>query len=204
MKKLLYILLLLVFVAPHVSASESAASILDKTAARITGARSVKGTFTVEGGHGKINGSIETSGNKFKLTSPAGTTWCDGKRMWTSNKSTKEITLVNPTQNEINESNPFTYINNYKADYNVYYSKRKDARYHLILLNPKSKNSDIKAIEIAVNKKTMLPDRFIIRDRNDKVSTVMVTSLSINKTSSGSIYECPVESMSDYELIDLR
>lgn len=204
MKKFLTIISALLLAVIPAAAKEDAAEILDRVASKIAGAEVVKSSFNVDGPSGKANGTLEASGNKFKLTTPAGTTWCDGTNMWTSNPSTKEITLVNPSQGEINESNPFSYLRNYKADYNVYFSKRRYDGHYLILLNPKTKNSEIKAIEIAVNKKSMLPVRFIVRDRKNKLTTVNVTSMSLSKSPAGGDFVCPVESMTDYQVVDLR
>lgn len=124
--------------------------------------------------------------------------------MWTANPASKEITLVEPTQQEVRESNPFSYLDGYKATYNIYFSRRKDSARHLVLLNPKAKNSDIKAVEIAVNKKTYLPERFIIRDRNDRVTTIEITSLKLTGKSPDATFVCPVKQMGDYEVVDLR
>jgi len=144
------------------------------------------------------------SGNKFKLKTQGGTTWYDGHNMWTANHTSKEITIVEPTQQEVRESNPFSYLESYKSEYNVFFSRRKESTRHLVLLNPKNKGSEIKAVEIAINKKTYLPERFIIRDRNDRVTTVEVTSLKLMGKQTVSTFTCPVNNMKDYEVVDLR
>lgn len=177
--------------------------VLGKAVAKIKRAGNVDCRFSVSGPDGSINGQIIASGNKFKLTTPMGSSWFDGTNMWTSNPKTKEITLVNPTDAEVKESNPFSYLEGYRSDYRLFFSKRKDASRYLVLLNPKSSKSGIKAVEIAINKKTFLPERFIIRDKNDKVSTVGIQSLSLKSGDTAS-FVCPVSGMSDYELIDLR
>lgn len=184
--------------------AQSAASVLDKAVAKLSKASSVNCSFSVSGDGGSTSGSFRSSGSKFQLKTPAGTTWFDGRNMWTSNSRTKEITLVNPSQQEVNEINPFAYLNSYKSKYITGFSKRKDNNRYLVLINPRDKKDPIKAVEIAINKKTFLPERFIIRDRNNKVSTVYVKSLSITNKNPASDFICPVSSMSDYELIDLR
>lgn len=185
--------------------SQSAVTILDKVVTKLKNSKSVQCSFSVEGnGSSAINGSLIASGNNFRLESPAGTTWHDGKSMWTSNNSTKEITIVEPSAAEIRETNPFAYLDQYKREFVLFFSRRKDPSHHLVLLNPRFKNSDIKAIEIAVNKKTMLPDRFIIRDRNDKVSTITINSLNLGSNVKANEFVCPVSSMKGYEIIDMR
>lgn len=184
--------------------AETAAQLLDKAVSKISRSSGVVCSFAVSGNGNNLKGELISSGNKFKLVTPAGTTWYDGKSMWTASNSSKEITLVTPTAQEINESNPFAYLSGYETDYKVYFSRRKSDTCHLVLLNPKKKNAEIKAVEIDLNKKTLLPERFIIRDRSDKVVTVSVSSLSIGKKTSASVFVCPVDKMEGFEVVDLR
>ena len=195
--------LLLLVALPAICAG-NAAQVLDKAVGKLKGSSSVECAFKVSGNSQSVTGNLKTAGQKFKLTTSAGTTWYDGKSMWTANPASKEITLVEPSQQEVRESNPFSYLDGYKSTFNIYFSRRKDASRHLVLLNPKTKSSEIKAVEIAINKKTYLPERFIIRDRNDRVTTIEITSLRLTGKSPEATFTCPVKQMKDYELVDLR
>lgn len=192
------------FAATLASFAQNAAEVLDKAVANITKASSVNCSFKIESADGKLNGTFKSSGKKFKLETPVSTTWYDGKDMWTSNPRSKQITLVKPDSQEINEVNPFAYLNSYKGKYKVFFSKHKDNNRYLVLLNPKNTKDEIKAVEIAINKKTYLPERFIIRDRYDKVTTLYVNSLTLTSANPPATFVCPVESMKDYEVVDLR
>lgn len=200
------ILLLLVAILPfYALAEDNPSQILEKAVAKVSSAKGLKSSFNISGkAMSNMSGTFEGTGRKFKLTLPGSITWYDGKQMWTSNQSSKQITLVSPTAQEINEVNPFAYLNSYKGKYNVYFSKRKDANRYLVVLNPKNSNDAVKAVEIAINKKTMLPERFIIRDRNDNRSTISISSLSLNNAYNEAFFSCPLEKMKDYELVDLR
>lgn len=184
--------------------AQSPATVLDEAVGKIQKAGSVSCKFRIASSADKLSGTLMSSGSKFRLDTPAGKTWFDGKKMWTSNPRSKEITLVNPSSQEVREINPFAYLNSYRSDFVVAYSKRKDPASHLVLLNPRDKKSDIKAVEVAINKKTMLPERFIIRDNRDRITTVYVDALSITDRPSAESFACPVEKMTDYELVDLR
>ena len=177
--------------------------VLGRAVGKLSKSGNVDCKFAITGNNGSINGSLSASGRKFRMTTSMGSTWYDGKNMWTSNPETKEITIVNPTEGEVRESNPFSYLDSYASHYRLFFSKRKDDARYLVLLNPKSAKSDIKAVEVAVNKKTFMPERFIIRDRNDNVTTINIKSLSLASYPQGT-FVCPVDKMKDYELIDLR
>ena len=195
-------LVLLTFV--NLCCAQSASQILDKAVSKLSKASTVNCKFRITADKNNINGAFKSKGRKFFLDTPVGKTWFDGSRMWTANPKTKEITLVSPTSDEINEVNPFAYLDNYKKKYITGLSKRKDNNNYLVLLNPRSKKDPVKAVEIAINKNTFLPVRFIIRDRNDKVSTVYIDALSLSVKNKDNLFECPTGSMSDYEVIDLR
>lgn len=203
----LRLLLLLALMAAGIAivSAQNAAQVLDKAVTKVRKASSVNCGFRIESkGSAALSGTFESSAGKFRLKTPAGTTWYDGRDMWTSNPRTKEITVVKPSDAEVSEVNPFAYLDSWKSKYVVGFSRRKDAARHLVVINPKDRNSDIKAVEIAVNKKTYLPERFIIRDRNDNVSTVYINTLTLTAKNAASLFECPVGSMSDYEVVDLR
>ena len=204
MKQKIILLLLLISGALQVQSAESPSKLLDKAIAKISKASAVSCSFTVYGSGIKESGKLLSSGQKFRISTPTASTWYDGKNMWTANGSSKEITLVTPTQQEINEVNPFSYISGYKADYKVYFSKRKSDVDYLILLNPKRKNGEIKAVEIDLDKKSLIPRRFIVRDRNEKVTTISLTSVKLDNRVSDSAFVCPAGDMTDYELVDLR
>lgn len=204
MKIRLTLVCLMLLTAFSFRAEVSASRILDKAVAKLSKASSVNCKFRISADNQNLNGSFKSTGRKFHLDTPVSTTWYDGKNMWTSNPKTKEITLVNPNSQEINEVNPFAYLSSYKHRFITGMSKRRDNDRYLVLLNPRDRKDQIKAIEVAVNKKTFLPERFIIRDRNDKVTTVYVNALSLSTKNADSQFVCPVNSMSDYEFVDLR
>lgn len=204
MKSRLMALLVALLCLNAVAFAQSSAEILDKAISRLSKASSVNCSFAISGASGKFSGDFKSSGNKFTMSTPYGKTWYDGEKMWTSNPKTREITLVNPSSDEISEANPFAYLKGYKGKYKTGLSRRKDDNCFLVLINPKSGNENFKSVEIAVNKKTYLPERFIIRDNNDHITTVNVRSLSLKNKNAATEFICPVASMSDYELIDLR
>ena len=84
------------------------------------------------------------------------------------------------------------------------FSARKEAGRYLVLLNPVRKGTGIKAVEVAVNAKTMLPERVMIRMSDNKVTTIRVVSLNLSKKVSAGDLKYPAASMKGYEIVDLR
>lgn len=204
MKKFKILFLLIAFCNVFHAGAQTSSEVLDKAVSVLTKSSGLSCSFKIDSREGDIKGNFKSAGNKFKLETQMGTTWFDGIDMWTLNPRSKQITLVKPTKSEINEINPFSYMNSYKNAYRSGFSKRKDNNRFLVVLNPKNTKDNIKAVEIAINKKTFLPERFIIRDKNDQVTTLYINSLNINSSFPASSFVCPVQDYKEFELVDLR
>ena len=201
-----YIIALLAIVTfSSVAMAETPASVLKKVSSKITSGKGLSCTFSVSGnGSQSASGTLTSSGSKFSIISNASSVWFDGKTMWTLNPSTQEVTVTEPTQSEIAESNPLTYITGYSSQYNLYYSKRKEAGRYLVVLNPKTSGTGVKAVEIAVNSKTYNPTRIIIRFDDDRRSTINISKLNYNASVSSSSFTYPASKYKGYEIVDLR
>lgn len=205
MRKVKSIFLMLGIVClAFVGQAQTPAQVLDKAIFKINSANGIGCDFRISSSSASASGNLTMSGKNFKITTPKFTSWYDGRNMWTANSDTKEITLVIPTQQELRESNPLEYMRGYKSQFNVYFSKRKDTSRYLVLLNPKNKNNDISAVEIGINKKSMLPEYLVIRDKNDQRTTVDISAMKLGLKLKKDFFICPVQSMKDYEVVDLR
>lgn len=201
MKK--YLLLFLMAVTALWCNAETPAEVLQKSLSKLKGASGISCSFSGKGSAGSLYGKFEAKGNKFHITTPQGETWYDGTTMWTLSKATKEVTIVTPTAQEISEVNPLAYLNAPVADYRLFFSKRKDAANYLVLLNPKKKNSGIKAVEIGINKKSFIPVHVMVKDNHNSVSSVNISGVTLKNISDG-VFKFNAKSYPGYEIVDLR
>lgn len=180
--------------------------VLAETTAKIFKASGIECHYKATGDSGSSSGLYRVSGNKFYMEATGlGNEWYDGRTLWNLNPATKEVTVSTPTAQEVAEANPLSYLNGYASKYKIFFSrKRKDKARYLVLLNPKSAKSGFMAIEVAINKKTMLPERMIIRDKQDQVTTIQFTGLTLNKKFADSAFTFPASQYPGYETIDLR
>lgn len=200
-----FVLIIFAVISLPIIAAESPKAILEKSISKISNVNGIKAAFSISiDGSSPISGTYLSKGKKFKLVTPLSTTWFDGKDMWTANNKSRQITLITPTEQEINEVNPFSYLKSYKGKYRIFFSKRSEKGLYLILLNPINSKDQIKAVEIAINAASLLPERFIIRDKNDNRTTVSVNSISLNTIIPDAEFICKPNSLKGYELVDLR
>lgn len=199
------LLLILSFFTFYSLGAESANQILDKTVSLLNKSTGISCSFKIStSDKNQLEGTFKSSGSKFKLETPMSTTWYDGKNMWTSNIRSKQITLINPTASELSESNPFAYLNSYSDKFKAVKIKSTSNSGTTIKLTPVNKKNNIKSIEVTINNRTYLPEKFIVRENGKKVTTITFSSVNIKASNEASIFTCPVASMKGYELVDLR
>lgn len=180
------------------------AEVLQKTVAKLDAAPGISAKFTVKGDQGSLRGTVLTDGNRTYMEFPQqGRQWFDGQTMWTLNHNTKEVTVTNPEAAELRDANPLLYLKGYNTQYRLFFSRRKEADRYLVLLNPRGK-SNVKAIEVAVNSRTFLPERIIVRTQDDQRSTVNISQMNLNKKLAATDFKFPAAQYKDYEIVDLR
>jgi len=100
-----------------------------------------------------ITGTFTLKGSKFMLDVADMKVWFDGKTQWAYSQQNNEVSVTEPTEKELSETNPMAILSGYKAKCVTKFSaKVKSAQNHCIEMTPKVKNKDIAKIEVQVNK----------------------------------------------------
>ena len=136
MKKYIFSVLIALLSLPVIAQQQQsqAKSILDKTAEAFRKAGGVKADFTVKvitDGliEGVEHGTIQLKGEKFVLKTTDIVTWFDGKTQWSYVAKNDEVNVSNPTQEELQQINPYTFL---------YFSQKvRQLQPHRILRNRK-------------------------------------------------------------------
>lgn len=102
-----------------------------------------------------VTGTFTLKGSKFVLDMSQMKIWFDGKTQWAYAAKNNEVSVTEPTEKELGETNPMAIISTYKAKSTIRFSpKAKSTQNHVIEMTPKIKNKDISKIEIEINKST--------------------------------------------------
>lgn len=149
------IALLAIAVASQASASVTAASILSDMRARLAKAKAVEAMFTLNG-ETPVQGTATMSGVAFMFDTPQMAVWYDGKTQWAMLKSSGEVSITEPTADELTASNPFAILNSYQKSYKARRLSDSAGRYR-VELTPLSPASGIKKIIIFADKTTKWP-----------------------------------------------
>ena len=123
----------------------------------------------------KQSGDLTIKGNKFRMTLGANETKFDGKTQWVFVSEFNEVSITEPTTDELKEINPLVMIEHYVEKDRI--SEGEDGAINFYPTDPKS--SEYFRIELRLNKLN-LPTRLVIHQKNgDKITLVWD---SLNKT----------------------
>jgi outer membrane lipoprotein-sorting protein len=190
--------------------AQNATEVLNKTAQKMSSCGGIDASFeatTYKGSSvaGSATGKILIKGNKFKMASPQMTVWFDGKNQWTLLAGGSEVNLTEPTNEELQTINPYTFINLYK---NGYTSTLRSTNYqgkkcHEILLRSQRKNNSIQEMRIVVDVLSYLPYSIRLKQNGNWIR-IRVNKIQVGKKCNDSQFKFNKSNYPNVELIDLR
>jgi len=99
------------------------------------------------------SGIFTLKGTKFVLEMDAMKAWFDGKTQWALVSQNNEVSITEPTEKELSETNPMAILSGFKTKCVIKFStKIKSTQNHCIEMTPKTSNKDISKIEVQINK----------------------------------------------------
>ena len=160
MKKIVFALVLSVL-GTYSCWALSAREVLDKCAAVVSSADGLQAAFTMQSAqYGNSSGTIAVKGRKFHVTTPMATMWFDGTTQWTYLKKNEEVSVVNPTESQLQTLNPYNFINMYKQGYK--YTMTTNTATHTVHLTATDGSRKIQEIFITIDKKNFHPSEIKI------------------------------------------
>ena len=167
MRKYIFSVLIALLSLPVIAQQQQSQAkvVLEKTAEAFKKAGGVRVDFTlkaVNDGHleGRENGIIQLKGEKFMLKTSETTTWFDGKTQWSYMVRNDEVNVSNPTQEELQQINPYTFLYMYQKGFSyklgtvkVYQGKAVWE----VILTANDKKQELESITLYVTKSTYEP-----------------------------------------------
>lgn len=201
--KLLIITLVALF-SPQVAHSMTAEQMLQKAADNFVKSSGLSATYTVMGKNiSKQVGTIKMMKDKFTIQHPQLSTWYDGKTQWNYNAKTNEVTLSEPSIEELQSISPYTIISGYSKNFTPTIVKSKIKGTHCISLKAKSKKSEISNVYLYLNSNNYNPMRLDITIDNT-ITTLVITNYKTNMKFKESDFKFPTSKYNAATIIDLR
>lgn len=126
-----------------------------------------------------ITGYFTLKGTKFVLDMDQMKVWFDGKTQWSYVPQNKEVSITEPSEKELSETNPMAILSGYKTKCIIRFSKTKSTQNHCIEMIPKANKTDISKIEVQVNKTNL--NLFSIKMTNKNGSITLLTLSNFQK-----------------------
>jgi outer membrane lipoprotein carrier protein len=171
------------------SGDQSAKLILDKASAKIKSYKSLQVQFSYQlqdaqgTSQGTKKGTASMKGIKYLVQLSGQEIYCDGKTIWTYDKSSNEVTItkVDPTSTTISPQKLFT--NFYDKDflYKVNGEQKTGAKTLVeIEMTPVDKSQNFHKVYLYVDKKTYIVSPIKVLDKNGNRYIYTVMSLNGN------------------------
>jgi outer membrane lipoprotein-sorting protein len=126
-----------------------------------------------------VTGYFTLKGSKFVLDMDQMKVWFDGKTQWSYVSQNKEVSITEPTEKELSETNPMAILSGYKTKCIIRFSKTKSIHNYCIEMIPRAKSSEISKIEVQVNKTNL--NLFSIKMTNKNGSITLLTLSNFQK-----------------------
>lgn len=191
--------------------AQTARQVLDLTATKLRNSGGIEASFEgtqFKGQHevGTATGHIQVQGEKFKISSNALTTWFDGRTQWTLMNGSDEVNVSKPSTAELQQINPYTFLNLYKQGYNL---KLANTNYHgktchEVRMIAQNKGNGIQLVIAVIDKQTNLPLSLRMKDNHGEWTRIRINSLHTHKRWNDANFKFDQKSHPNIEVIDLR
>ena len=123
-----------------------AAEVLDQALTHLSGSSGIRADF-----QGTENGFLLLKGEKFYLNNGNIQSWYDGKTQWLYTTATEEVNMLEPTEEELQMSNPYMIIMGYNRNFTSQLMSSRGSHY-IMRLNAKNTAAEISQVELTVDK----------------------------------------------------
>ena len=222
MKKLISLLSVFLFAVPVIFAQApkglgksdpEAKKILDAVSAKFKTYKTVKANFTlkVENSTGKEQGSktgvVQMKGMKYKVAITGQEIICDGKTIWTYDKSANEVQISTLDNSAGNITPQKLFTNFYDKDFLYVQNediKKANKTYQVVELTPIDKTKPFFKVLIEVDKAASSIASTKVFEKNGNRYTYAVNSMSTNAAMADEIFVFDPKKYPGVEVIDLR
>lgn len=199
------------FVTLFVYGQKSPKEILDNTASAFKKAGGIETSFNIKvfsNGtlSGESTGIIKLKGEKFLLETPDAITWFDGETQWTYLTNSEEVNITNPTEEELQEINPYALLSIYQQGYNATTGKTKTFKGKSIsevILTAIDRKQNLQTITLYINNNYQ-PVYIEAKLGDGSRNEITVTGYKTGEKYKDSLFAFDEKKYPDAEIIDLR
>jgi outer membrane lipoprotein-sorting protein len=151
------------------------------------------------------SGTFTLKSNKFVLEMDAMNAWFDGKTQWAYIPQSNEVSITEPTEKELSETNPMSVLSGFKTKCSIKFSSKiKSNQNYCIEMIPKITNKDISKIEVQINKTNGNLFSIKINNKNGDASVLTLSNFQKGLNVSENIFVFNPSKYKGITINDLR
>jgi outer membrane lipoprotein-sorting protein len=155
-----------------------------------------------------FDGTIDVKATKFHIDMPDNEIWFNGKTQWVLQKGWEEVSISEPTEQEVQAINPGAIFNLYKKGCNYKYVGEKTdikmRKVQEIELIPQNKKADMKKIILQVNTSDLMPVMIHIYFANKIENIIYINKFETKRNLPDTAFVFDKKRYPNAEIIDLR
>ncbi|MDR1652110.1 MAG: outer membrane lipoprotein carrier protein LolA [Prevotellaceae bacterium] len=204
------LLILSILLISNVLSAQNATKIIDSFIANVKSS-AIKTDFTLvvkeknaKEGH-TVKGNFTMKSNKFIMNMNEMTVYFNGKTQWAYTPQTEEVTITEPTTEELAETNPMAILYAYRESSDIKFAaNNSNSANYVIELSPKNKKSDLQKITVVIDKKTGNLLSIKQLEKNGNSVTVNLTNYQSKVAIADNAFTFDVKKYKNLMINDLR
>lgn len=204
MKRFFSIISLIVLASFAVFSQSKSEEILQKLVNNFFNRGGIEANYSLKTNKNSSSGVIKIYKQKFAILNPSISTWYDGETQWNYNIASNEVTITEPSQEELELISPYNIIVDYQNKFTSTLVKSKIGGTFCIVLKPKTTSTDIKKVVLYVKASNYNLVRADITMSNNVVSTFILTNVKSGLNIKKEEFIFPTNKYKKAKIIDLR
>ena len=158
----------------------------------------------MEGGNSQ--GHILVQGKQFVLETPGMKTWFDGKTQWTLAEENEEVSISEPTDEELQSLNPYAWMSLYQQGYDLKFAETGVLNVRKVIMTTTIPREEMQSIVLLIHQTELYPVRLSMAGRGGlDVVVIDIDSYKVNQRPlPNETFVFDKSKYPDIEVIDLR
>lgn len=200
----IYLTLLYIVLANTAALAQTAGEVLQQVIDTYNDSKGITADYTMTYDRNTDHGTIAMEGDKFRILSTDLKCWYDGKTQWAYSSMTEEVNITEPTQEELQMSNPYAAIVAFKNSSDVSMVTTQQGNYMLSLI-PQTADSDVRLIQLFVGTTSYQIEKAVFVMADNSQYTVVVENYTTGKKFDKNTFKYdPKQVPTGAQVVDLR
>ena len=145
--------------------SQTPQELLDKIVEKAYASGYIDVDFTAYMEGGNSQGHILVQGKQFVLETPGMKTWFDGKTQWTLAEENEEVSISEPTDEELQSLNPYAWMSLYQQGYDLKFAETGVPNVRKVIMTTTIPREEMQSIVLLIHQTELYPVRLSMAGR---------------------------------------